>query len=459
MLDGCAVPIELIGSTYTQEELISALYLENQILREQRRPTQFAEAVQPPSFSEIREESHFSAALRFHTLFPVKSGTKPRHLVIANTYPNYGAEYGNGFVHRRVKAYQSLGIEVDVLAMPRRTDSYSYEYDGVQVHVGNAYDLAALLQLRNYDSVSAHFLNPIQFETLRAARQYKKLPLTTFVHGYEASRWIRRVQTQPESHELRAAIERTVILQQFWSTVVEQAEEFDSFVFVSKYFHRAVEEDMDVVFPANSTHIIHNVVDEKVFKYHSKVADDRFRILWVRSAAARWYGADLATETLKRLLAGPYGPRITATIIGDGQHFDLFEKEFVNDGRVRVERRFASQEEIAELHKNHGFFLVPTRLDSQGVSRDEAMSSGLVPITNNVAAVPEFVDDDCAILAGHENVDEMVSKTEALMANPEAFLKMSQRAAARVRSQCGFLQTISREVSVIAPSFSEGVRS
>lgn len=36
------------------------------------------------------------------------------------------------------------------------------------------------------------------------------------------------------------------------------------------------------------------------------------------------------------------------------------------------------------------FFWFPTRMDTQGVSRDEAMCSGLVPITNKVAAVPEF---------------------------------------------------------------------
>lgn len=36
--------------------------------------------------------------------------------------------------------------------------------------------------------------------------------------------------------------------------------------------------------------------------------------------------------------------------------------------------------------------LIPTRADTQGVSEDEGMSCGVVPITNNIAAVPEFVD-------------------------------------------------------------------
>lgn len=54
------------------------------------------------------------------------------------------------------------------------------------------------------------------------------------------------------------------------------------------------------------------------------------------------------------------------TVIGDGKHFGLFEEAFADDANVTVERRFAVQEEIAALHREHGVFLVPTRLDSQG---------------------------------------------------------------------------------------------
>jgi glycosyltransferase involved in cell wall biosynthesis len=46
-------------------------------------------------------------------------------------------------------------------------------------------------------------------------------------------------------------------------------------------------------------------------------------------------------------------------------------------------------------------------METQGVSRNEAMSSGLVPITNAVATIPEFVDDSCGILAPGGDAEAM----------------------------------------------------
>ena len=76
---------------------------------------------------------------------------------------------------------------------------------------------------------------------------------------------------------------------------------------------------------------------------------------------------------------------------------------------------------------------MPTRMDSQGVSRDEAMSSGLVPITNAVAAIPEFVDSSCGFMAPPEDAQTMADAIEKLYDDEELFLKMSKAAAANVR--------------------------
>ncbi|PRQ10310.1 glycosyl transferase [Corynebacterium sp. 13CS0277] len=451
MLEDFVVPDDLIGSTYAPGELLTALYLENLYLRQYFQPQYRTLKPALPTMQQIATDSRYLAAKRFDEAHPQQK-TGLRHLVIANTYPNYGEEYGNGFVHRRVKFYQQCGIDVDVIAMPRRTSPYSYEYDGVRVHVGNGDDLHALLTLRHYDSVSLHFLNPNQFAYLQAYRAFRQVPVTVFIHGYEAARWVRRVQQRSDSTTLNALIERTVTLQSFWSDVMAADPPIDNFVVVSNFFRKSVEEDMDIVLPARRTHVIHNVIDENVFRYAEKNPEDRFKILWVRSATATWYGADIAAEVLSKLLAGPFGDRITATIIGDGQYFHLFEDAFNDDPRVDVQRRFANQEEIAQLHREHGLFLVPTRLDSQGVSRDESMSSGLVPITNRVAAIPEFVDDTCAILADGEDIEGMVAGVERVLAQPELFLAMSAVAAQRVRERCGVSNTVAREISLIAPT-------
>src|SRR5699024_4752486 len=116
---------------------------------------------------------------------------------------------------------------------------------------------------------------------------------------------------------------------------------------------------------------------------------------------------------------------------------------------VRVQRGFISQKEIADLHKEHGLFLVPSRFDTQGVSRDEAMSSGLVPITNPVTAISEFVDDSCAIQFEESRIFEAVEKIVAVFESPELFVSMSRNAAQRVRAQSGPSNTVAKEIAVL----------
>lgn len=93
--------------------------------------------------------------------------------------------------------------------------------------------------------------------------------------------------------------------------------------------------------------------------------------------------------------------------------------------------------------------MIPTRGDTQGVSRDEAMASGLVPITNAVAAIPEFVDESCGILVPAEDYKAMADGIEKLYNEPEYFLKLSGNAAKRVRKQTAREFTICKEEELI----------
>lgn len=93
---------------------------------------------------------------------------------------------------------------------------------------------------------------------------------------------------------------------------------------------------------------------------------------------------------------------------------------------------------------------MPTRVDAQGVSRDEAMSSGLVAVTNGIPAILEFTDDECAIVTAPEDYKEMADGIEKLYNNPELFLKLSANARKRVEGQTSKKHTIDREVLLIS---------
>ena len=133
-------------------------------------------------------------------------------------------------------------------------------------------------------------------------------------------------------------------------------------------------------------------------------------------------------------------------MIGDGKLFDEVLEPLSGFNNVYIERRFLTQREIAAMHREYGIFLCPSRMDTQGVSRDEAMSSGLVPVTNAVAAIPEFVDETCGMLAPPEDAAELAEAIEKLYQSPELFSAMSAAAAARVRRESSSAKTIDLEL-------------
>src|SRR5699024_4539378 len=101
------------------------------------------------------------------------------------------------------------------------------------------------------------------------------------------------------------------------------------------------------------------------------------------------------------------------------------------------------------FRSEHGVFLGPSRHDSQGVSLGEAMSSGLVPISNAIGGIPEFVGHgQTGMLAGRDDVDGMVAHYDRLYKEPKKFLKMSERASGAIRQQAGISTVTRKEIDV-----------
>lgn len=433
-----------LGSTYSQEDLLSALAIENAYFKS-RYPATFEEApVLPPTAEQLREDPRYEAV---RTYIRQTESSAPRHLVLSNDYPDHGSEYANGFVHRRVQAYRSDGNEVDVVSFKRGRHADVSEYEGVTVLRGYFNELVGLLATRAYESISVHFLNPHMWNALLP--YFATTRVYVFVHGYEIRHWIRTPHAHRTPAALRDAVVRTHTLQGFWRHVIDAHPGPARFFFVSHWWRRAAQEDMGLVFPDRRVDIVHNYIDTELFRFVPKPASQRFALLWLRGAHAHNYGADLAAQTLQRLRDSQYWPHLSVRLIGAGRYFQQFIDEFSNEDNVHISETFVDQAQIARIHRDYGVFLVPTRLDSQGVSRDEAMASGLVPVTNAVAAVPEFVDESCAIVAPPEDSDAMARGIMQLLENPSLFESMSRNAAERVRSQSAAPLTVRREAEAM----------
>jgi glycosyltransferase involved in cell wall biosynthesis len=160
------------------------------------------------------------------------------------------------------------------------------------------------------------------------------------------------------------------------------------------------------------------------------------------------YANDLTVKAILELKKYNFFKKIEFHIIGDGALFEEETQDLQNLENVILEKRFLMRSEIAELHKEYGVFLCPSRMDTHGVSRDEAMSSGLVPITSNAGAISEFVDEETGYLANFEDHEGLARAIHHLWENPHIFAAKSRASAKAVRETREKGKIIDLEISL-----------
>ncbi|MGE8062200.1 glycosyltransferase family protein [Pseudomonas sp. NPDC089547] len=372
---------------------------------------------------------------------------RSKHLVVTNHYPAYADLYRNGFVHSRVMAYQEQNLNVDIFRL-RKNETVSYhEFQNVDVVTGCQSTLTKMLESGQYKSVLVHFLDPEMWEVLKRFTHMVKV--VVWVHGAEVQPWWRREYNYSDESQLAVAKIESEKRMAFWRETLQNVPANLKFVFVSRYFAEEVMEDVGFRIPEESYEIIHNPIDTDIFDYKKKPENQRFKVLSIRPYASAKYANDLSVAAIKLLSKEPFFEKMEFRMIGDGALFEETLEPLKGFSNVTIERGFLRHNQIAALHKEYGMFLCPTRMDAQGVSRDEAMSSGLISVTNGVTAIPEFVSNDCGILAGADDAQGMADGIKRVVGSPELFNKMSAAAHHRVMSQTAKKNIIDKELALI----------
>lgn len=370
-----------------------------------------------------------------------------RLLLVTNGYPSTKRPYRNAFVHRRVLWYRRRGVAVDVVCAVRGLETTSYVYDGVIVTLCDPSVLRETLSLSQHDAIAVHFLDEYIWSAICDAASSTRT--VVWVHGAEIQPYERRAFNFTTDIERTRAQRNSEARLAFWRRVVAGAPESLQLVFVSRTFAEETWSDLGVRLPEAQWRVIHNPIDDELFRFEPKDADARRNILSVRPHDSRIYANDLVASVIRGLSVYPEFSSLRFRLVGDGP---LFDENFAGLGsfkNVTIERRLLRQSEVADLHREHGIFLVPTRGDTQGVSRDEAMASGLVPVTNLVGAVGDFTGPEEAILTGPDDVEGMVQGIRQLVKDPGRFLQMSQAAAARVRTQSAAAKIVRHELAAL----------
>ncbi|MCF7221318.1 glycosyltransferase family protein [Marilutibacter chinensis] len=373
-----------------------------------------------------------------------------RYLVLAKNYPSYDDLYKHAFVHRRVVEYRNRGVDVDVFRIGSEGLDY-YEFEGVDVVHGESGHLRAMLEGGHHEAILVHFLDERMWEVLRDFVDSKRIYV--WAHGAEIQSASRRQFDHHDDAQRDRARRLGERRMKFWKGLLEDPHPNLKLVFVSEWFARDVMDDIGVEIPRGTYEVIHNFIDTDLFGYAEKDAEARGRVLSIRPYESAKYANDLSVQAVLKLREFPEFEHMRFCFMGDGTLFDETLAPLRDLPNVSIERRFLTQTQIAALHREYGLFLCPTRMDAQGVSRDEAMASGLVPVTNAVTAIPEFVDERCGVLAGADDADGLAAGMLALYRDPERFMRLSKAASQRVRTQSGFDQTIAREIALFSGKY------
>lgn len=369
------------------------------------------------------------------------------HLILTNQYPAYEDLYRNAFIHTRVKAYAAKGFDFDIFCL-KENQAISYrEFEDVNVLSGSEEALRKLLDSGRYKTICVHFLAPQMWAVLKD--YLDTIQVRVWLHGAEIHPWHRRMYNYVNDEQIERAKKESETRMQFWQTVLEPIHKNLKFIFVSKSFSEEVMEDVGIQFSSNQYSIIHNPIDTDFFSYAEKNIEQRKKILSIRPFASRQYANDLSVQAIIELSKLKNFAELEFRIIGDGILFDETVEPLRQFKNVILEKRFVTQTEIAALHKDYGIFLCPTRWDSHGVSRDEAMSSGLVPITTKVAAIPEFVDHNTSMLVSPDDPMALASAVQELLERGEKYLQISKSAAELVRRQRNINHIAAAELKII----------
>ena len=379
-------------------------------------------------------------------LSPKKIITQHNNLILANNYPSYHDLYKNGFLHSRASSYREMGVNVDIFTLNNKMLNY-YEFHNIDVISGTNVSLGKVIEDGKYKNIMVHFLDEEMWEVIKDIAPDTNIFI--WAHGVEIQPWYRRMFNYPDDVSLEIAKIKSEERMEFWRSIFSNFRKNMKMIFVSKYFANEVMEDLGIKLKKSQFEVIHNPIDTSRFKFVEKTPEQRKKVLSIRTFASPKYGNDISVNAIIELSKYPFFDDLEFMIAGDGELFDEITAPLKKFTNVTIRKGFLSNKEYEEIFLEYGIFLTPTRWDSHGVSRDEAMSAGLVPATNNVSAIPEFVDASCAILANAEDHVGLAEGIAELYHNPELFIEMSNNAAQRVRKQTCSTITIPQELALM----------
>ena len=371
-------------------------------------------------------------------------------LVLSPSYPSDENKYLSGFVHSRIREYKNNGVNVDVAVVYESyTNSCRYTFEDVLVSRITYAELRILLGKKKYSKILIHFFDNHFFDVLEGC-DVSNAEIYIWVHGPETLYWDYPYFTTNYFSELNEITEKQK--QEFKANdlIINKINDMPNvtFVFVSNWIKQRSEELINIKF--KNYEVIPNVIDVDLFDYQEKNHDQMRRVFMLRRYDdISKYAVDISVKTILELSKRKCFDELVFNIYGKGDAFDRLFKPIKHLDNVHFFKSFYSHKEIAELHKENGIALFPTRYDAQGVSMCEAGSSGLLIVSSDNDAIKEFIPYRDGNIIETEDYKQYADFIESIIYDRELFKKITLDTRNKIVDLCSYESTVGREIKLI----------
>lgn len=377
----------------------------------------------------------------------VERAANGRILIICRNYPDDQGGYGGAFIKVRVEAYAAEGRHCTVFVCDEAREAVSRSVvNGVPIRRGSSRLLRQWLAGERFEGVAVHSPTASMMSALQDGCGLTGVAI--FLHGFEARDYLRLMQNH-SADRLRAEAHITEPVHLVRMALLAKIFKMTDcpVVFVSNFLRQIAEVDIGAIAP--NAHIIPNHVSARQFPYVEKTNDKRHSVLSIRPFTRANYGGDLIVETIKVLSERPGFEAFNFHVHGFGAHFERLTAPLRSLRNVHLVAGAVEHVHIPQLHAKSGIYLCPSRHDTQGLGLCEAMSSGLVPVSNAIGGIPEFAPPEAALLGETFDPRAYADNIEKLVSSPAKFQTMSAQAAQVARARCGASATSMRELDVL----------
>jgi len=340
--------------------------------------------------------------------------------IVTSRYPSKDNYYNHMFVHTRSLYFiKQKDIQLTVY-VPSKKD-YEYVFENVKVICSTSKKIA--IEILAFDLVYLHLLNIYPNKMLSGWSIYKSIidnnkQVVMYLHGSEVQKYYKFDFIFSIKEILKYFYKDFYFIPKMrkFIKVINQREN-SMFIAPSLWMIEEAQENLSVKF--NNFEIIPNGIDTDMFNFFDSY-QNRYKIITLRPLESQKYAIDVAIETMR------YLPKhFSLDIYGKGKYRDKFIKlikQYNLENRVHIINKFIDRKDLPNLFSYYGIALMPSRMDAQGVSMCEMMSSGLLTISSYSTAIPEFIIDmQNGILGENSNPKELADKIVKVVENMETY--------------------------------------